>query len=63
MSVKGLDPRQELAVVAAGDQDLGVGAGGGLQEGQRARGEFVLLDLSDLIFPVMRDARLVLCFL
>jgi hypothetical protein len=63
VSVKGLDPSQELAVVAAGDQDLGVCAGGGLQEGQRAGGEFVLLDLGDLIFPVMRDARLVLCFL
>jgi hypothetical protein len=29
-----------------------VRAGGGLQEGQRAGGELVLLDESDLIFPV-----------
>ena len=59
VSVKGLDTGQELAVVPARDQDLGVGAGGGLQERQRAGGELVLLDESDLIFPDARDARLV----
>lgn len=60
MAIKGLDPSQKLTVVAAGDQDLSVCAGGGLQEGERAGGELVLLDQSDLIFPVtMRDARLV----
>lgn len=32
VSVKGLDTGQQLAVVAAGDQDLGVRAGGGLQQ-------------------------------
>ena len=53
VSVKGLDTGQELAVVSAGDQDLGVRAGGGLQEGQRAGGELVLLDESDLIFSTV----------
>lgn len=52
MSVKSLDTGQQLAVVPAGDQDLGVCAGGGLQEGQRASGELMLLNKSDLIFPV-----------
>lgn len=61
VSVKSLDTGQELTIVAAGDQDLSVCAGSGLQEGERAGGELVLLDESDLIFPVaMRDARLVL---
>lgn len=64
MSVKSLDAGQQLAVVAAGDQDLGVCAGGGLQEGERAGGELVLLNESNLIFAVeMRDARLVFCML
>lgn len=59
VSVKSLDTGQELTVVTAGDQDLGVCAGGGLQEGERAGGELVLLDESDLIFPVaMRDVNL-----
>lgn len=62
MSVKGLNTGQELAVVAAGDQDLGVCAGGGLQERERAGGELVLFDEGNLIFAVeMRDARLVFC--
>ena len=32
VSVKGFHTGQELAVVAAGDQDLSVGAGGGLEQ-------------------------------
>jgi hypothetical protein len=39
------------------DQNLGVRAGGGLQKRQRASGQLMLLDKSDLIFPV--NARLV----
>lgn len=39
-------------------------AGSGLQEGERAGGELVLLDKSNFIFPVeIRNARLVLCFM
>lgn len=51
VSVKGLDAGQELAIVSAGDQHLGVVAAGGRQEGERTGGELVLLDKSDLIFP------------
>jgi len=37
-------------------------AGGGLQERERAGGELVLFDESNLIFAIeMRDARLVFC--
>lgn len=62
MSVKGLNASQQLAVVTARDQDLSVCAGGGLQERERAGGELVLFDESNLIFAVeMRDARLVFC--
>ena len=60
VSVKSLDTGQQLAVVSAGNQDLGVCAGGGLEERQRTGGELVLLDASDLIFTVeMQDTRLV----
>jgi len=50
MAVEGLDARQQLAVVAARDQHLRVRAHGRLQDGQRARGELVLLQLRDLEF-------------
>lgn len=63
VSVKSLDTGQQLAVVSAGNQDLGVCAGGGLEERQRTGGELVLLDASDLIFTVeMQDTRLVFFF-
>lgn len=52
VSVKGLDTGQQLPVVTAGDQDLGVCAGSGLQKRERAGGELVLLDESDLIFSI-----------
>lgn len=50
VTVKRLDPREELAVVPARDQNLGVGACCGLQEGQGTRGHFMFLHESDLIF-------------
>lgn len=60
VSVKSLDTGQQLAVVSAGNQNLGVCAGGGLEERQGTGGELVLLNESDLIFTVeMQDARLV----
>lgn len=63
VSVKSLDTGQQLAVVSAGNQDLGVCAGGGLEERQGTGGELVLLNQSDLIFTVeMQDARLVFFF-
>lgn len=59
VSVKSLDTGQELAVVTAGNQDLGVAAACGVEEGQRAGSELELLNLSNLILSVMRNARLV----
>jgi hypothetical protein len=52
VSVKSLDTGQQLPVITAGDQDLGVCAGSGLQKREGAGGELVLFDESDLIFPV-----------
>lgn len=62
VAIKSLDTRQQLAVVAAGDQDLGVGARGGQQERQGAGAELMRLDERDLIFTIkMQDVKLVLC--
>lgn len=52
MSVKGLDTRQELAVVADRDEHLDVRAHGGLEDGEGAGGELVLLELSNLVLSV-----------
>lgn len=75
MSVEGLDAGEELglvscvrgpvgwgwylAVVAAGDEDLGVRAGCGLEERERAGGELVLFDEGDLVFtgPLVWPSR------
>lgn len=51
MAVEGFDAGEQLAVVATGDQDLGVGAGGGLEDGKGAGGEFVGFEEGDLVFP------------
>lgn len=59
VSVKCLDTGKQLAVVTAGDQDLGVRTGGGLEEGQRSGSELVLLNESNLIFPAMQETILV----
>ena len=49
VTVERLDTGEELAVVAAGNQDLCARADGGLQDGKRSGGELVLLDLGDLV--------------
>lgn len=49
MSVEGLDTRKELAVVAAGDQDLGVRADGRLEDGEGAGGELMFFELRDFV--------------
>lgn len=51
--VKGLDAGQQLAVRADADEDLGVRADGGLQNGQRAVAKLPLLELCDLVFPIV----------
>ncbi len=50
MPIEGLDSRQQFAIVAARYKDLGVGADGGLKDGQGTRGHFVFFQLRDLIF-------------
>lgn len=47
VAVKSLDARQQLAVVAARDEDLGVRAHGGLEDGERTGCEFMLLEGRD----------------
>lgn len=47
VSVEGLDSRQQLLVVAAGYQDLCVVSHGGLEDGQRAGLELVVLERGD----------------
>lgn len=49
VSVESLDARQELAVVSDGDENLGVAADGGLEDGEGSGAEFVLLELGDLV--------------
>jgi hypothetical protein len=48
MPIERLDSRQQLAVVAAGDQNLGVRAHGGLEDGEGTGGEFMFFELRDL---------------
>ena len=54
MTVECLDAGEDLAVVAAGNQDLCARADCGLEDGQGSGGELVLLDLSDLILAAQR---------
>ena len=54
MTVECLDAGEDLAVVAAGNQDLCARADCGLENGQGSGGELVLLDLSDLILAAQR---------
>ena len=54
MAIEGLDAGQQLAVVAARDQDLGVGAGGSLEDGEGAGGELVGFEEGDFVFAVIR---------
>ena len=49
MAVESLDAGEDLAVVAAGDQDLCARADGGLEDGEGTGGELVLLDLGDFV--------------
>jgi len=57
VAVERLDAGQQLAVVAARDEDLGVRARGRLEQRQRAGGQLVLLDEGDLVFTVIRRVR------
>lgn len=49
MTVESLDAGEQLAVVAARDQDLGVTTDGRLKEREGTRSKLVLLELGDFI--------------
>ena len=53
MAIEGLDAGEELAIIAARDEDSGVGAGGGLEDGERAGGQFVGFDERDFVLSVI----------
>lgn len=48
MPVKRLDPAQQLLVVPERDEDLGIVSDGRLENGERALGDFVLFELTNL---------------
>ena len=50
VAVEGLDTREQFAAISAGDENLGVCAGGGLEERERAGGEFVVFNEGDFVF-------------
>lgn len=52
MAIKGFDSGEELAVVAARDQDLCVSARGSLKQREWPGSEFVFFDERDFIFTV-----------
>ncbi len=54
MPIEGLDAREQFSVVAAGDEDLGVGFHGRLEDGEGTGGEFMFFELSDLKLTVNR---------
>jgi len=49
MSIESLHASEEFAVVAARDQNLGVRADSGLEDGEWAGSKFVLFELSNLV--------------
>jgi len=53
MSVECFYTSEEFAVVSAGDEDLCVGANGGLEDGERAWGEFIFFELGDFVLAGM----------
>jgi len=55
MSIERFYSCEQLAVIAAGNKDLSMGADGGLKDGKRARGHFMLLQLRDFIFAVKAE--------
>lgn len=55
MSIKCFHSCKQLAVVAAGYEDLGMGAHGGLEDREGARGHLMLFQLCDFILAIMPD--------
>jgi hypothetical protein len=52
VTVERLDSGEDFAVVSARDQHLGARADGGLEDGEGAGGELMLLDLCNFIFAI-----------
>lgn len=52
MAIEGLDSREQLAVIPAGNQDLSVCTGGSLEDGERTSGQLVRLEYTDFVFTV-----------
>lgn len=50
MAIERLHASEQATVATAGDQDLGVCASGGLEEGEGASCELMFLDEGDLVF-------------
>lgn len=50
MTVESFHPGKQFAVVAGGDEDLGVLAHGGLEQGEGTAGEFVGFEEGELVF-------------
>lgn len=59
MSVEGFDAGKQLAVVANGDEDLCMGADGGLKDRQWAGRELVLFELGNLVLPMAKVSSIV----
>lgn len=53
MPVECLHASEQLSVVSARNQDLGVGSDGGLEDRERAGGKFMLFELGDFVFSVL----------
>lgn len=53
MAIERLDPREELPVVPARDEDLVVRANRGLEDAERTRAEFVFLELGNFVLAVL----------
>ena len=59
MPVERFHAREEFLVVSTGDQDLVVGADGGLEDTKRAGGEFMFFELCDFVLAIQIGVRLV----
>lgn len=57
VAIEGLDASEQLAVVADRNQNLIVGADGGLEDRERSGGELVLLALRDLVLTKQKARK------
>jgi hypothetical protein len=55
MAIKGFDSGEKFAIVATGNQDLGMRSNGGLKDRQRTGGELMFLQKLDLVFTARQN--------